>query len=524
MKGNSPRRSARAAGMTRRDFLQQLGFVGGSTMVMGAMTSLDLMGAPAGPRPRWSGQASNARVLVLGAGISGLTVGYELGKLGYDVRILEARDRVGGVSHSVRRGYTETDLDGATQTCGFDEGQYLNAGPWRIPHVHTAVLDYCKELGVPLEIFVNETDWSYLYYEGEAFGSLSGKRVRLREVKADLRGHTMEMLAKALSQGDLDVPLSAEDKERLLSYLVGEGYLDSPDLAYRGSGARGAGDPYDLSPLLQDQFKDRVRAIDSGQTRAPVFQPVGGMDQLPMAFARTMSDRITMRAAVREIRQTEDEVRVVYAETDTGALREVTADYVVSCIPLSILSRVEVNLSPEMMEAVRSMTYSGSAKIGLQMRRRFWEEDDGIYGGPTYTNLPLGQFAFPSSGYNSRSGVVLGFYGNGSTAGLREMPVADRLEHVLTHGSRIHPQLREEYQNGYCVFWEKVPYSDGAIAAGSGGPDGPARVARLRTPDGRFYVGCSAVAVVSSPGWMEGTISGAWHTVDALHQRVMSGA
>jgi monoamine oxidase len=524
MKGHSPRRPANPGGMTRRDFLQQLGFVGGSTMVMGAMTTLDLMGAPAGPRPRWSGQVSDARVLVLGAGVSGLTVGYELGKLGYEVRILEARDRVGGVSHSVRRGYTETDLDGATQTCSFADGHYLNAGPWRIPHVHTAVLDYCKELGVPLEIFVNETDWSYLYYEGEAFGSLSGKRVRLREVKADLRGHTTEMLAKALSQADLEVPLSVDDKERLITYLTSEGYLATPDLVYRGSGARGPGDPYDLSPLLQDQFRNRVRSIDSGQTRAPVFQPVGGMDQLPIAFARAMPDRITMRAAVREIRQTEDEVRVVYAETDTGTLREVTADYVVSCIPLSILSQVDANLSPEMMEAVRNTTYSGSAKIGLQMRRRFWEEDDGIYGGPTYTNLPLGQFAFPSSGYNTHNGVVLGFYGNGATAGLRDMSNADRLEHVLANGSKIHPQLREEYENGYCVFWEKVPYSDGAIAAGSGGPDGPARVERLRTADNRFYVGCSAVAVVSSPGWMEGTISGAWNTVDSLHSRVMGGA
>lgn len=60
---------------------------------MGAMTTWDLMGAPAGPRPVWSGRA-NACVLVLGAGVSGLAVGYGLGKLGYDCRILEARNRV----------------------------------------------------------------------------------------------------------------------------------------------------------------------------------------------------------------------------------------------------------------------------------------------------------------------------------------------------------------------------------------------------------------------------------------------
>ena len=43
-------------------------------------------------------------------------------------------------------------------------------GPWRLPHWHTGVLGYCKELGVPLELFVNENESSYYYYEGENVG------------------------------------------------------------------------------------------------------------------------------------------------------------------------------------------------------------------------------------------------------------------------------------------------------------------------------------------------------------------
>jgi len=64
------------------------GVAGGSSLVPGTMQAWDL---------------------------SGLAVGYELGKLGYDCRILEARDRVGGVSHTIRRGTEETDLDGRHQ-------------------------------------------------------------------------------------------------------------------------------------------------------------------------------------------------------------------------------------------------------------------------------------------------------------------------------------------------------------------------------------------------------------------------
>ena len=117
--------------LTRRSFLEQFGLVGGSTLVMSAMRSWDLMAAQAGPRPVLSGRPNGTRVIVLGAGVSGMTVGYELGKLGYHVRILEARDRVGGVNWTIRRGATHTEIGagGETQVCNFDEGLYLNGGP-----------------------------------------------------------------------------------------------------------------------------------------------------------------------------------------------------------------------------------------------------------------------------------------------------------------------------------------------------------------------------------------------------------
>jgi monoamine oxidase len=173
--------------LTRRTFIERLGLSGGSALVMSAMRSWDLMAAQAGPRPVLSGRPNGTKVIVLGAGVSGMTVAYELRKLGYSVSILEARDRVGGVNWTIRRGTTHTELgSGEKQVCDFDEGLYLNGGPWRLPHWHTGVLGYCKELGVPLEIFINEAEASYFYYEGDNIGPLANTRVRLREVKADL--------------------------------------------------------------------------------------------------------------------------------------------------------------------------------------------------------------------------------------------------------------------------------------------------------------------------------------------------
>ena len=508
-------------GLTRRTFLERLGLTGGTALVMSAMRSWELMAAQAGPRPVLSGRPNGTKVIVLGAGVSGMTVAYELGKLGYAVSILEARDRVGGVNWTIRRGTTHTELgSGEKQACDFDEGQYLNGGPWRLPHWHTGVLGYCKELGVPLEIFVNEAEASYFYYEGSELGPLAGTRVRLREVKADLIGYTSELLAKAVDQGALDVPLSAADKEKFITFLVTEGYLDSADHAYKKVSARGPGDPHDFRALLQAGFGNRIRSVIEGTGQAPMFQPVGGMDQFPKAFERKLGDKITFGAEVVSIRQTSDGVSVAFKNVKTGATSQVTADYCVSCIPLAVLSGVDINLSAPTMAAVKATPYSPNAKMGLQMKRRFWEEDDRIFGGHLYSNLPFGQFAYPSGGLFGDKGVLLGFYGNGRMAGVADMPVKGRIEHVLTHASKVHPQIRAEYETGYCVWWEKVQYSLGATAGGGGAS--PDRLAVLGRPDNRIFLGCAAVS--GNGGWQEGAVAAAWKQVRQLHERVMTGA
>ena len=315
--------------LTRRRFLEHLGAVGGSSLVMTAMTSWDAMAGQAGARPALTGRPRAAKVLVLGAGVSGLVVGYELGKLGYDFRILEARDRVGGLAWTVRRGTEHTEINGERQVCAFDEGLHVNVGPWRIPYTHTGVLNYCKELGVPLQIFVNESDASYFYYEGNAAGSLSNTRVRLREVKADMIGHTNELLVKAIDQRQLDLPLTAEDQQRFIAFLVSEGYLDSSDRRYKAFANRGPGDPHALNALLQSGFGNRMRSVPArdGTAAAPMFHPVGGMDQFPRGFERAIGrNRMIFNAEVQSVHQDGAGVKVVYLDTKSERKTELATD------------------------------------------------------------------------------------------------------------------------------------------------------------------------------------------------------
>lgn len=79
-----------------------------------------------------SGQGA-AKVVIVGGGIAGLATAYELGKAGYDCTVLEARDRTGGRNFTVRGRDSTVDLYGNEQTVRFSDGQYMNAGPARLP-------------------------------------------------------------------------------------------------------------------------------------------------------------------------------------------------------------------------------------------------------------------------------------------------------------------------------------------------------------------------------------------------------
>ena len=150
--------------LTRRRFLERVGVAGGSVALYETMTALGLIHLPeawAGPPQLPQGSGKGQKVVILGAGIAGLTAAYELTRADYACQIIELTERAGGRNHSARRGTVliEKNKKGETlkQVCNFDEGLYLNLGPGRLPYHHRRVLHYCQDLGVALEVYVMET-------------------------------------------------------------------------------------------------------------------------------------------------------------------------------------------------------------------------------------------------------------------------------------------------------------------------------------------------------------------------------
>src|ERR1700709_61971 len=141
--------------MRRRDLLSPIGAAPGGSERLRASPKLGRAQESdyAGPITL-SGDPKGASVLILGAGLAGMVAALELRKAGYRVHVLKYNGRVGGRTWTIRGGDRFTELGGARQDCGFDQGLYLNPGPWRIPYHHRALLDYCKRLGVAMEPFI----------------------------------------------------------------------------------------------------------------------------------------------------------------------------------------------------------------------------------------------------------------------------------------------------------------------------------------------------------------------------------
>ena len=521
---------------TRRQFLQQVGVAGGAGVLYGTMGGLGLapaahaapFTAPTASDFTLTGRSGGQRVVVLGAGIAGLTTAYELGKAGYDVTVLEARQRPGGRNWTVRGGTTETDLDGETQTARFARGQYMNAGPARIPQHHTT-MDYCRELGVELEVFVNQNAQAYYYNEG--VGALSGTRIRHREAKADVYGYVSELLSKATDQGALDQELTGDDKDRLLEFLRSFGALSNGE--YAGGGRRGyavepgagtqAGTPTEPFSLT-DVFASRVGqnfAFELGWDQAMMmFQPVGGMDRIPYALEKAVGrSRVRYGAPVRSITNTSTGVDVVYTAPN-GRPRLLQADFCVCTIPPQVLQDISTNFAPDVEAALAAAVPVSTGKIGLQYGTRWWERSEQVYGGITNTNMDLSTIWYPSYGYHGDKGVVIGYYNFGANAeSYGSVPHAARLARAVAQGSKVHGDAYREVEHSFSVAWQEVRYSEGGWVSWPSRTSGAYE--RLLRPEGNTYFAGDHLSYTIA--WQHGAFESARKVVTDLHTRVLKG-
>ncbi len=525
--------------ISRRDFISRIAQAGGFGAAFMTMHSLGLLGmveseqAKDFPLPLKAGRGT--KVVILGAGIAGLVSAYEMRRAGFDCIVLEARERPGGRNWTLRRGSKLVLTDGTSQECTFDEGNYFNCGPARLPSIHKTMLGYCNELGVELEVEVNSSRRALLQND-DVFG---GQPIRQGQAVNDTRGHIAELLAKCVQQGALDQVFTPDDHAIVMDFLKTYGDLGK-DYQYSGSSRAGdrqlpgAGDqaeirslPLSMSELLKSKFCKSMMFEEMLDMQATMFQPVGGMDRIPYAFVRALGKVVRYHSPVAEIRKTTNGVRVMYRNGESGPIRSVEASYCICALPLTILKTIPNDFAPPVKSAIEKMTYDSAYKVAWESRR-FWEQDgDEIYGGISFlAKGPISLVWYPSAKLMSKRGVIVSGYETENWSDFGKLPSYEaKIAASRAAVEKLHPGKGKELEKPMYMSWGKVPYNLGSwVSRGPGYPppneaeyyNGPYR--EFIVPDERIYFAgdhCSHII-----GWQEGAALAAQRAVTMIVNRV----
>lgn len=512
--------------LTRRQLLNRIGAVGGYGATYLAMQALGLMNVPrayAGTPDLPPGSGAGKSVLILGGGIAGLVSAYELGKAGYQVTVLEARRRIGGRVWSIRGGDRIEQLDADDQLCEFSGDHYFNAGAARLPGQHHGILGYARKFGVPIEVMVNVNRSARFDFQTMTTG---------RQAVNDTRGRFSELLAKAIDKGALDQELTGVDKQALLGYLDAYGALDKRHV-YGGSMRAGWTDPtggYDhpghanaamsVKQLADNNFWGVGLIFEEiADQQAPMFQPVGGMDRIAYAIYEQVRDKVRLQSTVRKLRKRGDGVRAIYADA-AGVEHAVDADICICTLPLNLARRLDADFSPAVRAAMGAPNYGPGSKVAFESRR-FWEQDDSIYGGLAWTAEPSEVVWYPSGQWNAETGVLIAAYSVGFTTEenaktFSNMSIAERIALSRRVVERMHPGKSAELTKGISVGWAKTPFSEG-VAADWNDEQRKHEYATLCKPDGPIYFAGEHMSYIMA--WQEGAVLSAHEAIRLIAAR-----
>lgn len=447
------------------------------------------------------------RVIVIGAGLAGLVAAFELKRQGHEVTVLEAQHRIGGRIYTLR--------------APFAPGLYAEAGGMRIPRAHDLTLRYCELFGLPMRPFVMGNP--------KALVHLGGRRMTKAEVDADPgrlpfeltdleRGRTPDSLWEA-AIGGLRTMVE-QDGMAAWDHIVAEYDQFSLYEFLRARGwSRGAIEAFTVLNFLEADMHNSLVEIlreDLGGAYLDMQEIAGGMDALPNAFYAHLAEEIRFGANVFALDQDPDGV-TIHFKTEADRFTE-RCDFAVVTIPFSVLRSVEVltPFSAGKQRAIRQLNYHASTKILFQVRGRVWEDEDGILGGGTVTELPIRRMNYPTPDPSTRRGVLLASYTWGQDAlQWGAMDEETRLEEALDDVERIHPGIRDVYETGASHAWYSDRWARGAFAMFA--PEQQTQLqADIVRPEGRIHFAGEHCSLYHA--WIQGALESGIRAAQAIHE------
>ncbi len=433
---------------------------------------------------------TRADVVVVGAGLAGLSAARSLLDAGVEVLVLEARDRVGGRTHSVE------EADGLVIEYG---GQWL--GP-----TQDRVLGLVEELG--LGTFTQ-------YSDGDNLQLTDGARLRYQGAiptgdpvqAADLIDAMVELTLTCMEIDPArpwDHPLAAVlDSTTLETWISAQPYSDGAKQWVRTlSRAVFPAEPGEIS-LLHALFYFRsgggvekmIGTINSAQeTRISL-----GAQHLSHGLALPLGDRVRLNCPVTRIDRSHDDVVVHHDGGTTTARRAIVA------IPPVLAGRIRYSPPmPGVRDQLTQRSFMGSVlKVHVVYARPFWR-DAGLSGHVT-ADTGLVQITFDQSHPDRTEGVLVGFIDSHLGRTASQMSEPDRRAAVLEDLVRMFGDEAANPIGYYERSWIDEEWSRGCyvgmMTPGTWSTLGHA----LREPVGPIHWAGTETAVIWN-GYMDGAI------------------
>jgi monoamine oxidase len=436
------------------------------------------------------------RVLVVGAGLAGLSAAEVLLNAGADVTVIEAGNRPGGRTRTVRD--------------RFRHGQVADSGAEWVDSIHWRYRELMARFGV-----VDEGDpapWTtirrWMFWDGRQVSGRDLDRLEAGLFTAVERyEETTDAPAATLidpSRPDLHPDATFLDS-RSLADVIAESDLGPAGrlLATRNAQGEFAAEPRQVSCLFvaQQRAHEREEARRQG-IEVTANRVAGGTGQIAEALARESSGRFPDRFTIlfghrlTSVEQDIDAVTAVVRSSDGET--SITADHVVLACSLVPLRNVTFRntLPPLLAKAISSLGYGSITKTAVQFERREWVSG---YGTTDSVSQRIYETTVDQVG---DSGILMAYCGGDGGARLADVSEEERIALITEDMRRVH-SLSATSIGAFSRSWSAHPNYGGAYAVYE-----PGQVTKywrvLREPWGRVHLAGEHVATCT--GYMEGAI------------------
>jgi monoamine oxidase len=460
-------------------------------LFQGSLAAAGALGAVAFDRQEREVNAAIAPVLIVGAGIAGLTAAYYLQRSGVPVRIIEASKRVGGRILSQKQAL-------GTDTTVELGGEFIDSG-------HKNIRKLARELGlVEVDLFTDDRDLTKEVYffnnrlvsERELIRAFKPLAKQIdRDVKAigDVNYKSTNRRAIQLDRLSIQDYLNRYCPDPLLRKFIEVAYTNEYGLEVRQQSAINL-------LLLIGKESDKIEIFGSSDQR---YQIRGGNHQIIEKLAAKLSNRIETNTRLESLRSTpNNRYRVSLQQGD--ASKEYTFDRVILAVPFSILRKLDlgIRLPPLKRAAIQELGYGTNTKLITSYSDRLWRDKYRSIG-QSFSDLDTSE-TWESSRYTAtKLGVITSFSGGDLGVKISRSKPPETASKLTSQLNLIYPGIQDLHSNKAIVTdWIDSPYTRGSYSCYLVGQWTKFAGVEGRRVRNLFFIGehCS----IDAQGYMEG--------------------